>query len=268
LRLGVAILASLSLALLLRADHVASLFDEDVVLVNVLSQSLYFAAGTWLLYLAFEPYARRRWPALMISWSRLLAGRLRDPMVGRDLLLGGLVGVVLCLLIHGSVLLPSGFGHTQRAPMAQVVSPLNASRHLIFFLLVNVYTAMTLGLASLFGLFVTRGLLRIGFLALGVQFAFTYLFFVVATRTDPAWSPILLLFALIWFAVLIRVGLLPAIVSVYFYFVLQSTPLTLDFSAWYSSRMLLCFGVLGAVLVYAFHTSLAGKSPLGGLLSE
>jgi hypothetical protein len=31
---------------------------------------------------------RRRWPATLVSWSRLLAGRFRDPLVGRDVLAG------------------------------------------------------------------------------------------------------------------------------------------------------------------------------------
>ena len=32
-------------------------------------------AQVWLLYLALEPYARRRWPHMLISWKRLLAGQ-------------------------------------------------------------------------------------------------------------------------------------------------------------------------------------------------
>src|SRR5262249_13026808 len=46
-------------------------------------------------YLAVEPYARRRWPKLLVSWQRLLSGRFRDPLVGRDLLLGSLLGAAL-----------------------------------------------------------------------------------------------------------------------------------------------------------------------------
>jgi serine/threonine-protein kinase len=46
----------------------------------------------WALYIALEPYVRRRWPATLVSWSRLLAGRFRDPLVGRDVLVGCLAG--------------------------------------------------------------------------------------------------------------------------------------------------------------------------------
>jgi serine/threonine-protein kinase len=41
-----------------------------------------------LLYLALEPAVRRRWPWRLTAWTRLFAGRWRDPMVGRDLLVG------------------------------------------------------------------------------------------------------------------------------------------------------------------------------------
>ena len=45
---------------------------------------------------------RRRWPATLVSWSRLLAGGLRDPLVGRDVLAGCLIGAVLRSLLQDS----------------------------------------------------------------------------------------------------------------------------------------------------------------------
>ena len=44
----------------------------------------------WLIYIALEPFLRRRWPHRIISWNRLLRGNLRDPLVGRDILIGAL----------------------------------------------------------------------------------------------------------------------------------------------------------------------------------
>ncbi len=35
---------------------------------------------------------------MLISWSRLLAGRFRDPLVGRDALFGIIIGIVLNLI--------------------------------------------------------------------------------------------------------------------------------------------------------------------------
>jgi serine/threonine-protein kinase len=48
----------------------------------------------WLLYMAFEPQVRKRSPVSLISWNRLLAGRLRDPMVAGHLLMGVALGVL------------------------------------------------------------------------------------------------------------------------------------------------------------------------------
>ncbi|HEY2786601.1 MAG TPA: serine/threonine-protein kinase, partial [Fimbriiglobus sp.] len=45
-----------------------------------------------LCYVALEPVARRWWPWRMSAWSRLVAGRVRDPLVGRDVLIGLVIG--------------------------------------------------------------------------------------------------------------------------------------------------------------------------------
>ena len=46
------------------------------------------AGLAWILYLALEPWVRRRWPHTMIGWTRYVAKGIRDPLVGRDLLIG------------------------------------------------------------------------------------------------------------------------------------------------------------------------------------
>jgi serine/threonine protein kinase len=64
------------------------------LLVIAISTALFLSGLVFVLYLALEPYVRRYWPHAIISWSRLLAGRLRDPLVGRDILFGVLLGVI------------------------------------------------------------------------------------------------------------------------------------------------------------------------------
>ena len=70
------------------AHHVASSFEFEMIFANGLSNALLFGVFLWVLYLAVEPYARRNWPHMLISWTRLLGGGFRDPLVGRDLLVG------------------------------------------------------------------------------------------------------------------------------------------------------------------------------------
>lgn len=68
-------------------------FDWEIYLsLNAIRWALYTAMEGWLGYLAMEPFVRRRWPDALIAWTRVLAGRLRDPRVGRDLLIGFAVG--------------------------------------------------------------------------------------------------------------------------------------------------------------------------------
>ncbi len=52
----------------------------------------------WILYLALEPWVRRRWPHTMIGWTRYVAKGFRDPLVGRDLLIGAAAGALFAVI--------------------------------------------------------------------------------------------------------------------------------------------------------------------------
>jgi serine/threonine-protein kinase len=60
--------------------------------------ALLWSGIIWLIYLALEPFARKRWPVTLVSWGRLLSGNLRDPLIGRDLLIGVLAAVIMQLV--------------------------------------------------------------------------------------------------------------------------------------------------------------------------
>src|ERR1022692_83155 len=74
--------------------------DLDVLgqFVIAVSTALFMSALSWILYMALEPYVRKLWPQTIISWSRLVSGRIRDPLVGRDVLFGLLLGLTWVLL--------------------------------------------------------------------------------------------------------------------------------------------------------------------------
>jgi hypothetical protein len=81
------ILVLLGLEWLLGADHVAGA-GELVLLQLGISHALFTAATVYILYLALEPFVRRRWPQVLVGWSRALIGDLRDPLVWREVLVG------------------------------------------------------------------------------------------------------------------------------------------------------------------------------------
>ena len=67
-----------------------------------LARAVFNSAFLWVLYVALEPFIRRRWPERIISWSRLLAGSYRDPLIGRDVLIGAVFGaaMIVCTLVQ------------------------------------------------------------------------------------------------------------------------------------------------------------------------
>jgi serine/threonine-protein kinase len=71
----------------LAGDHVGHP-AELLPLAVAISGAAALALLAWIVYVACEPYVRRLWPETMVSWSRVLAGRFRDPLVGRDVLVG------------------------------------------------------------------------------------------------------------------------------------------------------------------------------------
>ncbi|HYR29591.1 MAG TPA: serine/threonine-protein kinase, partial [Thermoanaerobaculia bacterium] len=92
---------------LFMAHHVASA-PELMMLINGLSSATYMAALLGLLYLALEPFVRRRWPERLISWTRLLAGDFRDPLVGRHVLIGFALAFVMMLATANAPTLLAG----------------------------------------------------------------------------------------------------------------------------------------------------------------
>jgi serine/threonine-protein kinase len=63
---------------------------ELALLISNTSAFVPLAVLLWLAYVAIEPSARRYWPDSLISWSRLLSGKLRDTLVASHVL-GGFV---------------------------------------------------------------------------------------------------------------------------------------------------------------------------------
>jgi serine/threonine-protein kinase len=107
----------------------SSEFDNAAMFFVVMSWAAFTGLLTWTMYVALEPYARRRWPQMLVSWSRLLDGRWRDPLIGRDLLIGSAAGVALRLLeILSSHLveapMPPFFGSQSWMGLGQVLAAL------------------------------------------------------------------------------------------------------------------------------------------------
>ena len=115
-RLAAFVFAAWAVAWFFGAHHVPN-FGELPALHRVFGLGrLLGSASLWVLYIALEPYVRRRWPATLVSWSRLLAGGFRDPLVGRDVLAGCLLAPFTAALGRLVWFVPSWLGYPPPQP--------------------------------------------------------------------------------------------------------------------------------------------------------
>ena len=120
-RLGVFVFIVTLVMRMFSAHHVPT-FDEFGTILNALQDSLFAAAFLWLVYIALEPFVRRRWPHRIVSWTRLLNGDFRDPLVGRDVLVGALLGIGVSVWQIGFYFLRGWIGDPGLAPIAEPAS--------------------------------------------------------------------------------------------------------------------------------------------------
>jgi serine/threonine-protein kinase len=270
-RRGAARLAQLVFALFTVAwifgEHHVPDFQEFNLFFMFLSWALLITAFLWLLYIALEPFVRRRWPACLTSWSRLLAGGFRDPLVGRDLLMGTVIAVVLVFMQRLGYSLASRIAVPVDHPLSWGLDFLLGTRTALARISSLPVTALFFSLASLFLLLMLRVLLRREWVA-------AVLFIVIATVGESAYSDSPLTWtynALTWGAtyfLLMHYGLLAVTASITFGFLLNLFPMTPQLSAWYSG-----IGLAGAILLlafaaYAFRISLGGRPVFQARLLE
>ncbi len=251
---------------LLRADHVPDLLEEFDALVAITSRALWWAAFVGIVYVAAEPHVRRRWPHMLISWSRLLAGRWRDPMVGRDVLVGAAAGTSVVLVVMALVFfLPPWLGAPPATPRASIVSPLGDLRHMLFFVFASLPISVVQALSAPFLLLVLRYLLRrdwAALLGLGVFCAAFTFMRLVDFASAPVAAAVAVAFSALAVVIVKRGTLLALVALAYYLHVLEAAPLTLDLDAWYADRSFLALGLLAVVAAVAFHVSLGGKPAL------
>ena len=122
-RLALFVVIASLLAWVFSAHHVPTLFEFGLFVLAT-GWSLFLAGIIWLVYIAVEPYLRKHWPHALISWNRLLAGRVRDPLVGRDLLVGSAIGVLFSAGVHAQSLGVTWFGAPPPEPISNQLDSL------------------------------------------------------------------------------------------------------------------------------------------------
>ena len=255
---------------------------------------LFVPAAVWLLYIGLEPHIRRIWPAIMIGWSRLLAGNVRDPLVGRDVLVGVLVAIgdVLVLALHAA--LRRWTGRPPPFPVGASSEPFGsgmaASSDLLLggrFALSRIIGSMVsipvliitmatfLLLLVLFTLLRRRSLATAGMvLALTVIYVITSGGGLLATPPADHFPPSaadVAVFAAVQAAIVVvavRFGLLTMLVASFVSTMLAVLPIAVDSSVPYASSSRLIVATVIALAAFGWHTALAGRPMFGAAFSS
>jgi tRNA A-37 threonylcarbamoyl transferase component Bud32 len=249
------------LSWLLQAQHASDPARELALLLFALIGGLVQALALWLLYVALEPYARRYWPHLLVSWTRLLRGQIRDPLVGEQVLIGAVLGAGWAVLqaLERPLALWLGLGTRSVLRADAFFAGLLNTRYALAGDLDALRSCLYQGLAFLLLFVLLRMLLRRPILAavLGAL--------LIAPTLVPRGSNALLSWVLLggggvglltWF--MVRFGLLTVVTGMYVAFVLARAPLTIHLGAWYSDLSVTALALVSALALYGFLAARTG----------
>lgn len=262
-RIAVFVASAIMMSWILQADHVADPRQQFGMFARAAGRALFVAGMSWLLYMACEPHVRRRWPDMLISWSRLLAGRYRDPIVGRDILIGGLFGILAMVLIAARHFGPTFFGAAPPRPTAVADLTFLGLRYDLAQLLTLLTTACLEPMVLMVLLVLLLELIRERFTTM---LAF-YLLVTGATTfisLQTGGSPLVdlayhaLLAAMVIF-VLLRFGLLAVMFAIFFTQLLDNYPVTSNFEAWYGESTAFALLVAGSLAAYGYFAAMGGR---------
>jgi serine/threonine protein kinase len=223
-----------------------------------------------MMYLAIEPWTRRLWPHVMITWARLLAGRWHDPVVGRDLLV-----VVACVTLNYAVqrivvfaaVQFGGAPHTVNHPghFGILLDSLASIRVMTANLAIPFFYGLTVGMGLFLTLFICNAIVRKKWIAAILTLS---LWFGGNPSVVSNWMDTLqwgLEFGFLLFLTL-RFGVFASVLFSCLSMLMDWSMFTSDFSAWYGRPSLAATLILGALTAYAFRTSIGRRPVLGTLM--
>ncbi len=219
--------------------------------------ALLHGATLWLVYIALEPYARRFWPHALVSWSRCMRGRWRDPLVGRDVLVGTACACTMLATAALSAMLSPGA--RLHVPELDV---LLGARYAIAAVVGLPRAGLWMGCLVFIAVVVARLVLRRQWATVAVTVAAPASVLLLAEPT--AGSAVTgIVFGIGVAIVVFRAGLLGAVAWATTLSALTSFPWTLETDAWYAGIGSLAGLVVGGLAIGSFWIALGGRPVLG-----
>jgi serine/threonine-protein kinase len=218
----------------------------------------FYGVLLWTLYIAFEPFVRRHWPQVLVSWTSVLTGRARDRVVGRDVLVGIALGVAWVVIVRAVDRWTDHAGIVSFPGDTELLMGLRSAAGLI---LQEAPYSIRNALLYFFLLFLLRVALRgerVAALAFAGGFAL-----LSALGSDHPWRSGFL--SLLYFGsgavVLLRWGLVAFVVAAFVNALLLDVPASRDVSAWYFGTMLLPVLIVAGIASWALYTAVIRRAP-------
>jgi serine/threonine-protein kinase len=235
----------------------------QTVMFGALSAAMFMAGSCWVFYLAIEPYARRQWPRTLTGWTRFIHGEWRDPLAGRELLIGAVIGMALLAIQRPIVGAAFSLGQIGRSGLeldayGSVLGALSVG--------VNQIGSVVLGnLGWIVLLLLARRITRRDELALGIPIViFAAVYTALATALSLPQYLLLFGFVVVHLAVrtvvYLRVGFLALVAQAYTVAVLSVMPLSFTSGNYFAGLAWLAVAVASAPALFGLYTSLAGQS--------
>jgi serine/threonine-protein kinase len=257
LRLGI-VMFLLEMGLFLCRTHFATIGETLGMGILAASTALFISGVTWLMYLALEPWVRRHWPKTIISWSRLLSGGVRDPLVGRDILFGVALGVAWILIFQIRYIPMMRLG---AAPALFSTEALMGGREALGAWLRQWPQSIQTTLVFFFVLFGLKIVLRKEWIAGIVLVAIFAVPRGLSSTYMAVEIPAQILVYAIAVLIVLRFGFVPLACAIFTINLMANVPLSADFSAWYMSTSILAVLSVVALAGWGFYHSL-GSEPL------
>jgi predicted Ser/Thr protein kinase len=251
-----AFITAAQLALWICRGHLLLSLGTFGTFIVAICNSIFYGVVMWTVYVALEPYVRRRWPQTLISWSAVLIGRFRDAVVGRDVLIGCVAGTAMGIVDRSADAWSARLGGW--APDLDLTTTLTGLRGSLAAVFIGVPHAIRDTLFFFLVIFLFRALLRNQWLAAA---AFAALFATMNNlgNTTHPWFSTAVAFVILFGmgAVVLRWGLLAAAVMMFFGNI-TNIPAAVS-SAWYFGSSMFLLGLALAIAAWAFHVSLGGR---------
>jgi hypothetical protein len=218
--------------------------------------SVFYSFLIYVMYIALEPQMRRRWPRTLISWSAVLTGQWRDPIVGRDVLLGVVFGVGIDVIAQVADALVLGPALTPHTGSTNVLS---GFRSTLAIGLQSMPRGIRSTLMIFLVLFLLRAILRNQWVA-GTAFAAMFVLQDALVSGHPFLDGAedLVAYALIAFLAW-RFGLLAVVVLLFSSELFRGAQATLHPGAWYFGNTLFLTACVIAMAAWGCYTSMAGQ---------